>query len=204
MLAEFRHPVSVVTKSNLVLRDLDLIAPAAAAGRAAVYLSVTTLDRELARAMEPRAATPERRIEALDQLSAAGVPTGVLASPMIPALNDHELERILEAAAEAGAGRANYILVRLPLELKTLFVDWLETHFPDRASKVLAQVEAMRGGKLYDARYGERMRGGGPFADLLARRFETACRRLGLNRRTRDDLDTTAFRLPGATRSLFD
>jgi DNA repair photolyase len=197
VLCEYGHPFSIVTKSNLVLRDLDLIAPMAAAGRAQVFVSVTTLDRTLARRMEPRAPTPQRRVEALAALHEAGVPVGILASPMIPALNDTELERILEAGAAAGCKRAGYLVVRLPHELKQLFVEWLETHYPARAEKVLGQLRDMRGGALYDARFGHRMRGEGPFAELLERRFEIACRRLGLNRaRAQGELDCSGFRVP--------
>jgi DNA repair photolyase len=195
VLAEHRHPFSIVTKSALVLRDLDLIAEQARAGRANVFLSVTTLDGDLARRLEPRAAAPHRRLAAVRALSAAGVPCGVLASPMIPALNDHELESILEAGAEAGAGYANYILVRLPHEVKEVFGAWLAEHEPARAAKILGRIREARGGKLYDARFGARMRGEGPYAQMLARRFDVACRRLGFAR-TRPPLDATAFRVP--------
>ena len=206
VLAESRHPVSIVTKSNMVLRDLDLLGPMAAEGTASVCVSLTTLDRALARRMEPRAPTPERRLAAIRGLAAAGVPVSVLASPMIPALNDHELEAILEAAVEAGASSASYLLLRLPHELKQLFVDWLHEHYPARAGKVLARIRAMRDGRLNDPRFGSRMRGEGPYALLLARRFEVACRRLGLGCR-RADLDSTKFRrprAPGRTGRLFD
>jgi DNA repair photolyase len=205
VLAEFRHPVTIVTKSHLVLRDLDLLAPLARDGLLAVCVSITTLDRTLARRMEPRAPTPGRRLEALGELAAAGVPTGVLASPMIPGLNDHELERILRAAAEAGVRTANYELLRLPHELKQLFVEWLRARYPDHAAKVLSLLRATRGGRLYDSRFGVRSRGEGPYADLLARRFEVACRRLGLDREPAA-LDRSAFRVPpraGDQRRLF-
>jgi DNA repair photolyase len=195
VLQEFRHPVSIVTKSHLVLRDLDLLEPMAAAGRVAVYISITTLDLDLARRMEPRAPTPKRRLEAMGELSDSGVPTGVLSSPMIPALNDHELEGILEAAATAGARTANYILLRLPGELKQLFSDWLRTHYPDRAEKVLGRLRQMRGGELYESGFGGRMRGRGTHADLLDRRFEVACARLGL-KRERPRLDDSKFQVP--------
>ena len=192
-----RNPVSIVTKSRLVLRDLDILAPMAAEGLAQVCISVTTLDKGLARIMEPRAATPARRLEAIRRLAEAGVPTGVMAAPMIPALNDDELEAILEAGGQAGAGIANYILLRLPLELKALFEEWLEAHFPDRKDRVLNQLREARGGKLYQSNWGARMRGQGAYADLLARRFDLAVKRLGLNRR---DLpgNTKAFRRPTA------
>jgi len=195
VLDEFRHPATIVTKSVLVLRDLDLLEKMAEAGRVHVYLSVTTLDRSLARTMEPRAGTPERRLAALDALTSAGVPCGVLAAPMIPALNDHELERILAAARENGAEQAGYILLRLPHEVAPLFTEWLHAHYPDKAGHVLSVMRQMRGGDLYRAEWGRRMRGTGPFADLLRRRFETACRRLGLNRE-RPRLDVDAFRIP--------
>jgi DNA repair photolyase len=195
VLREFRHPVSIVTKSNLVLRDLDILAEMAADELACVLISVTSLDRTLARRMEPRAAAPHKRLEAMRALTDAGVPVGVLASPMIPALNDAELDRILQAAAGAGARSAGYILVRLPLEIADLFREWLEAHYPDRAARVLSLIEQTRGGALYDSRFGVRMRGTGAYADLLARRFEVAARRLGLDRPL-PELDTGKFRTP--------
>lgn len=206
VLAEARHPTGVVTKSALVLRDLDLLAPMAREGLARVMVSVTTLDRELARRMEPRAAAPERRLGAIRALAAAGVPVGVLASPMIPGLNDAELEAILEAARDAGADAAGFILVRLPLEIRDLFREWLETHYPTKAAKVEALIRDTRGGALYRAEFGERMRGRGPYADLLANRFRVAARRLDLGP-ARPPLRTDLFRpprAPGAPRSLFD
>lgn len=196
VLADCRHPFSIVTKSNLVLRDLDLIAPAAAAGRAAVFLSVTTLDRRLARTMEPRAATPLRRLDAIRGLASSGIPTGVMVAPVVPALTDGELESILEASRDAGARVAGYLLLRLPFEVKPLFLEWLEERFPERAAKVRGRIEAMRGGRLNDPRFGSRMRGEGPFADLLARRFRIAATRLGFESRPAP-LDTAAFRAPG-------
>ena len=195
VLAACDHPVTIVTKSALVLRDLDILAPMAARGLAAVAISVTTLDRDLARRMEPRAATPERRLEAIGELARAGVPAGVLAAPMIPALNDWELERILEASVAAGATTAGYVLLRLPLEIEQLFQEWLAEHVPGRAAHVMAIVREMRGGKAYDSRWGKRMRGTGVHADLLARRFQLAVRRLGLGRRDWR-LDTSRFRPP--------
>jgi DNA repair photolyase len=194
-LHEFRHPLTVVTKSNLVLRDLDLLAPMARDNLAAVFLSITTLDRTLARRMEPRAPTPDRRLTALRELSRAGVRTGVLASPMIPGLNDSELEAVLEAAAAAGARYAGTILVRLPWEVAQLFGEWLDAHYPGRAAKVLGRLREMRGGRLNDPRFDSRMRGSGPHAKLLNRRFEIACRRLGLSR-DRFELDRSRFRVP--------
>ncbi len=205
VLREARHPLGIVTKSALVLRDLDLIEPMAREGLASVMVSVTTLDRDLARTMEPRAAAPERRLATVRALAGEGVPVGVLASPMIPGLNDAELDAILEAAAEAGAGWAGYLLLRLPEELSGLFFDWLETHYPARASHVRTLIRETRGGKDYRSAWGERMRGRGAYADLLAGRFRVAARRFGLDRpppRMRRDL----FRppaAPGAPPSLF-
>ena len=195
VLEEFRHPATIVTKSALVLRDIDLLQSMARAGRVHVYLSVTTLDRSLARTMEPRAGTPERRMEALAELGRAGIPCGVLAAPMIPALNDHELENILTAARDNGVGQAAYILLRLPHEVAPLFEEWLHAHYPAKAAHVLSLMRQMRGGQLYRAEWGRRMRGTGPFAELLRRRFETTCRRLKLNRE-RPKLDCDAFRVP--------
>ncbi len=195
VLSDCGHPVTLVTKSAMVLRDLDILAPMAKRGLVKVCLSVTTLDRGLARRMEPRASTPVRRLEAIAGLKAAGVPVGVMAAPMIPALNDMELERILEAASSAGASEAGYILVRLPLEIKALFADWLQSHFPDKAKHVLSLVRESRGGKLYQSGFGTRMVGQGPYAELLKARFASACRRFGLNER-RFDLDTSQFEPP--------
>ncbi|HXV77031.1 MAG TPA: PA0069 family radical SAM protein [Candidatus Polarisedimenticolaceae bacterium] len=206
VLERHRHPVTIVTKSALVTRDLDILAPMAERRLAAVYLSITTLDDQLARRMEPRAAAPARRLATLARLADHGVPTGVLASPIIPGLNDDELERILEAAAKHGASRAGYLLLRLPHEVREIFSDWLERAYPGRASKILARIREMRGGELNDPRYGERHVGRGPFAELLARRFELAVRRLGLADR-RTELDTTQFRVPrggGRQGALFD
>jgi DNA repair photolyase len=197
VLSAFRHPFGIITKSALVLRDLDLIAPMAAEGLAGVSVSVTTLDRDLARRMEPRASTPAKRLEAIRRLADAGVPVAILASPMIPALNDHELEAILAAGAEAGATAANTILLRLPLELAGLFEEWLRTHVPDRADRVLSLIRQSRGGSLYRSAFGERMAGTGPHADLLRARFRAAVRRYGLGGR-RWDLRTDLFRVPPA------
>ncbi len=198
VLAAFRHPVSIVTKSALVLRDLDILAPMAAQGLASVGVSVTTLDGDLARCMEPRAATPLRRLATLRALSAAGVPTTVMAAPMIPGLNDDELEAILTAARDCGVRCAGYVLLRLPLELKELFEGWLAHHRPDRASRVLSLIRQCRDGCLYDSSFGGRMRGQGPYADLLASRFAAACRRLGIDTRRAHDagLDCSRFHPP--------
>ena len=195
MLADHNHPVGIVTKSALVTRDLDILAPMAAKGLATVLLSVTTLDSELARTLEPRASTPRKRLAAISMLSRAGIPTGVMAAPMIPALNDSEMEAILAAAREAGALRANFTLLRLPLEIKELFTEWLETHAPNKAKHVLSLIRQSRGGKLNDPNFHGRFTGTGPYADLMARRFRVACRKLGLNQ-TKLVLDTTQFRLP--------
>lgn len=191
VLAKANHPVMIVTKSALVTRDIDILAKMASKGLAKVAISVTTLDRKLARLMEPRASTPSRRLEAIRQLTDAGIPTGVLASPLIPALNDHELERILDSAQAAGAVSASYILLRLPLEVSPLFRDWLLRHYPDRYRHVMSLIKSMRGGKDYDAEFGKRMKGEGPYAWQISRRFELATKRLGLARRgvtLRDDL----------------
>ena len=206
VLAACDHPVVVITKSALVLRDLDILAAMAAKNLCAVGVSVTTLDHDLARRMEPRAATPPRRIETLRALSAAGVPAMVMAAPMIPFLNDWELERILEAAAGAGARTAGYVLLRLPLELKDLFGEWLEAHAPGKAKHVLNQLRASRGGQLYVSEFGERMTGRGTYAELLADRFRLACQRIGLNKRDDHPLDCARFRPPvppGGQFSLF-
>lgn len=199
-----RHPVCVVTKSALVVRDIDLLRPMAERDLVKVLVSVTSLDPELARRMEPRAASPTRRLRTIETLARAGVPVGVLASPMIPALNDHELDAILARAAAAGATSAGTILLRIPHELREVFRAWLEEAYPRRAAKVLGILSSMRGGTLYEAEFGKRMSGRGPFAELLARRFEVACRRHGLERASRE-LDTSRFRVPGrpVQRTLF-
>ncbi len=205
VLAAHEHPFSIVTKSALVLRDLDLIAPAAARGQASVFLSITTLDARLASRMEPRAAAPRRRVETLRAIAEARIPCGVLASPMIPGLNDHELERILDAAAAAGADTAGMILVRLPHEVKDVFTSWLESSEPARAGKILALIRQTRDGALNDPRFGSRMHGEGPYAEMLRRRFDVACTRFGLTQ-TRPALDTSQFRAPGSPgpqRALF-
>ncbi len=197
VFVEFQHPVSLVTKSALILRDLDLLGALAAQGLVNVAVSLTTLDRKLARTMEPRAAAPERRLEAIAGLAGAGVPVTALIAPTIPAINDHELERILQAAHEAGAQDAGYVFVRLPLEIKELFEGWLEEHFPDRKAHVLSLIRDARGGQLYDARWGVRMRGTGPYAALLEQRFAAASARLGFGRRSHE-LRTDLFRVPPA------
>jgi DNA repair photolyase len=199
------HPVGIVTKSALVLRDLDILARMAERNLAKVALSVTTLDTGLARKMEPRAATPMRRLETLRWLGAAGVPTSVMIAPVIPALNDMEIERILDAAHAAGVREAGYVLLRLPLELRDLFREWLKENYPHREEHVFRLIRDMRGGKDYDSKWGERMKGSGPYAWMIGRRFEMACKRLGLNG-TKSKLTTAHFRPPrpdSAQLSLF-
>jgi DNA repair photolyase len=177
------HPVGIVTKSALVLRDIDILARMARRNLVKVALSVTSLDPKLARTMEPRAATPARRLEAIKRMADAGIPTSVMVAPVIPAINDFEIERILDAAAAAGAKEAGYVLLRLPLEVRDLFREWVMENFPDRHRHVFKLIRDMRGGKDYDAKWGERMTGSGPIAWMIGRRFEAACERLGLNRR---------------------
>jgi DNA repair photolyase len=203
VLKETRHPFTIVTKSNLVLRDLDILAPMARENLVRVMISLTTLDRRLARTMEPRAAAPERRLEAIRTLNAAGVPTGVLTAPVIPAINDAELEALLDAAVRAGARHAGYVLLRLPLEIKDLFAEWLEAHFPDRKAKVLKLVRDTREGALYQSEFGLRQRGNGVYADLIASRFKQAERRLGLNRGV-PPLDVAQFEPPRAEAKASD
>ncbi len=201
VLARTRHPVTVVTKSALVLRDLDLLAEMAREGLASVAVSVTSLDAELKRKLEPRAASPQARLRALAALSVAGVATGVLVAPVIPALNDHEVEAILAAAAAAGVRWAAYVLLRLPYEIKDLFTEWLSEHYPDRAEHVMSLIRSMREGRLNDPRFGSRMRGTGPYALLLEHRFRLAARRLNLDSAGRDSLNTGLFRAPAPSGS---
>ena len=192
MLARHRHPFSLVTKSSGVERDLDLIAPMAQQGLAAVYITITTLDRALLRRLEPRAAAPERRLRTIRTLVEAGVPVGVSLAPHIPFVTD-DMEQVLEAAQQAGARSAFYHVLRLPWEVSPLFRQWLEMHHPQRAARVMARVQEMRGGKDYDSRFGSRFKGEGVWADLLRQRFAKACARWGLNRE-RLELDLTKFR----------
>ena len=196
VLARCRHPVSITTKSALVLRDRDLLAEMARENLAHVTMSITTLDRRLARSMEPRASAPGRRLEAVTGLRDAGVPVSVNFAPIIPALNDHEMEAVLEAARKAGACGAGYTLLRLPLEIADLFREWLEAHAPDRAARVLSRVRDMRGGPLYKSAFHTRMKGEGVYAETISKRFAIACRRLGLARGY-GVLDETRFRPPG-------
>ena len=197
VLQRFRHPVSLITKGNLIERDIDILSAMAADGLASVAVSVTTLDRDLKRALEPRTPEGNARLATVQRLSEAGVPVSVLVAPVIPALNDSELETILRRARDAGALSAGYILLRLPLEIRDLFQEWLEEHYPLRAEHVMSLIRQSRGGADYDARFGHRMRGTGAFADLLASRFDIACRKLGINRREGAvDLDCSKFRVP--------
>ena len=199
VLSATNHPVGIVTKSALVLRDLDILTSMAKRGLVKVALSVTTLDRRLARAMEPRASTPDKRIETLQRLVDAGVPASVMVAPVIPGLTDMEMERILECASTVGIKNAGYVLLRLPLEIGDLFTEWLQANCPDRAKRVLSLMRSMRGGKLYDAKWGKRMVGDGPYAWMIGRRFEMAAERLGMNESSvelRTDLFTPPSR-PG-------
>ena len=180
VLAAFRHPVAIVTKGTLIERDIDILAPMAARGLVRVGISVTTLDRDLARRMEPRAPSPARRLATIRALTAAGVPVRIMASPMVPALTDPELERILEAGRDAGATTASWIMLRLPREVSALWQEWMAEHVPDRAARIMARLREMHGGKDYDARWGRRMRGEGPYAEMVQARFAGAVRRLGL------------------------
>lgn len=204
VLWEFRHPVGIVTKGSLIERDLDLLEPMAAEGLVQVFVSIGTLNGEIARTLEPRAAAPYRRVETLKRLSARGVPCGVFVAPIIPFLNDKDMESVLEAAGNAGARTAGYTLLRLPWEVKDLFKNWLEQHAPLKAAHIMARIRDMRGGRENDPQFGSRMKGEGQFAELLRRRFAVACRRLGLNADKRMRLDTGKFRRsPARQGSLF-
>lgn len=196
VLAAHRHPVGIVTKSALVQRDIDVLSAMARDGLVRVHVSITTLDRRLARAMEPRASTPPRRLEAVRALADAGIPVGVMVAPILPALTDHEIETILAAAADAGAESADYILLRLPQEVGPLFEEWLMATCPDRAARVLSLIRQSRGGRIYDSRFGHRMRGEGAFAKLIADRFRIASHRHGLDKRG-PPLRTDLFCRPG-------
>ncbi|MDB5446853.1 MAG: Radical domain protein [Phenylobacterium sp.] len=194
-LQRFRHPFSIITKSALILRDLDVLGEMGRAGLARAAVSITSLDRKLARSMEPRAATPERRLDAVRRLTEAGCPTTVMFAPSIPALNDHEMEAVLQRAAEAGAVTAGYVALRLPLEIKELFEEWLEADHPDRAKRVMSMVRQMRGGAAYNSAWGTRMTGQGPVADAMRQRFAIAQRRFGLER-VLPPLDLSQFARP--------
>lgn len=193
VMEETRHPVGIVTKSSLVTRDIDILARLAKDDLIKVAISITSLDAKLARAMEPRASAPHKRLAAVEALAEAGIPTAVMVAPIVPALNDPEIETILERSAAAGAKEAGFVLLRLPLEIRDLFREWLEEHYPDRADRVFSLVRSTRGGKDYDAKWGERLRGSGPYAWQIGRRFQLTAKRLGLNARSyrlRDDLFT--------------
>ncbi len=205
VLERTSHPVGIVTKSTMILRDLDILSSLAARGLVKVAISVTSLDHKLSRAMEPRAATPQRRLEAIRVLSEAGIPVSVMAAPVIPGLNDHEIEKILLSAAAAGARNAGYILLRLPLEVRELFREWLRETVPDKTAKVMSLIKQTRGGKEYDATWGLRMRGVGPLAWMIGRRFEVGSAKAGLNK-SHTHLRTDCFEPPlerGAQLALF-
>ena len=204
VLLEYRHPVSIITKGALILRDQDLLAELASLGLCSVRVSLTTLDNSLKRTMEPRTAAPATRLKILRELTAVGVPTGIIMGPVIPFVNDHELERILKAAAEAGATRASWVMLRLPLELDELFQDWLQRHFPQRAGHVMNRIRDLREGKSYQSEFGKRMTGTGPYADLIRQRFTRQARAVGLNRDPEPILRTDLFRRPaGEQMGLF-
>jgi DNA repair photolyase len=195
VLRDANHPVGIVTKSILVLRDLDILSEMAAKGLAKVALSVTTLDPKLARAMEPRASTPSKRLEAIRELSRAGVPAAIMTAPIVPAINDSEIERLLDAGAANGAVEAGFVMLKMPFEIKDLFREWLREHFPDKEKHVISLIRDIHGGKDYDSTWGLRQTGTGPYAWSIGRRFELACNRLGLNRRSYR-LTTALFRKP--------
>ena len=202
VLAEFRNPVGVITKNALVARDADVLAELARFNAARVFLSITTLDANLARIMEPRTSTPEMRLDAIRQLSAAGVPVGVMVAPVVPGITDHEMPKIIAAAREAGAKWAGFVVLRLPWAVAPLFEKWLDEHFPDRKDKVLNRVRDLRGGKLYDAKWGLRGKGEGIFAEQIAALFEVACRKVGMNEEE-DELSTEHFRRRSLQGALF-
>ncbi|MEC3863000.1 PA0069 family radical SAM protein [Mesobacterium sp. TK19101] len=205
VLAAFRHPVAIVTKGTLIERDIDLLAPLAGQGLVRVGISVTTLDRDLSRRMEPRVPAPARRLQTIRRLTQAGIPVRLMVSPVVPALTDPELESILHAGAEAGASAASWVMLRLPREVAPLWRAWLEEHYPDRAARVMARVREMHGGRDYDPRWGHRMRGEGPYAQVISQRFKLAARRLELDR-PQTDLRCDLFRVPpraGGQLSLF-
>src|SRR5690606_1725566 len=196
VMRDFRHPLSIITKSALVLRDLDLLAELAANDLVEIMVSITSLDPEIKRTLEPRAAGPAARLRAVRELNRAGVPAGVMVAPVIPAITDHEIEHIVAAAADAGAIRVGYVMLRLPYEVKMLFRAWLDAHYPQRAAHVMSLVQAMRGGRDNDPRFGSRMRGEGVYAELIAKRFQAACRKHGLPRSETRTLRTDLFAPP--------
>jgi len=195
VLKTHHNPVAIITKSALVERDIDLLAPMAEMNLVRVFVSVTTLDRELGRRLEPRAAAPQRRLETIRRLQQAGIPVGVLMAPIIPVLNDNEIEQLLGECAAAGADSASYVILRLPHEIKDLFIQWLQEHYPLKAEHVMNRIRDLRGGREYHSEFGERMRGSGQYAELIAHRFSLACKKQGLNRR-RLELDCSKFRVP--------
>ncbi|MBN8413633.1 PA0069 family radical SAM protein [Halomonas litopenaei] len=203
LLLECRHPVTLITKSTLILRDKEVLQALARRRLVKVMISLTSLDDDLKRRLEPRAASPKARLKTLHELAALGIPTGALISPVIPGLTDHELETLLTAAKDAGASSAGWMLLRLPHEVAPLFAEWLEHHYPQRAAKVMSLIRQCRNGQDYDSRFGHRMRGQGVFADLLDQRYRKACRRLGLPQRDETTLDTSSFRPPQRQGSLF-
>jgi DNA repair photolyase len=204
VLLEYRHPVTILTKGALILRDLNLLSELADQGLCSVGVSLTTLDNSLKRILEPRTAAPATRLKILRELSAAGVPTSIVMAPVIPFVNDHELERILKAATEAGATRASWVMLRLPLELDELFQDWLQRHLPQRAEHVMNRIRDLREGKSYQSGFGKRMTGSGPYADLIRQRFNRQARAVGLNRGKEPALRTDLFRRPaGEQMGLF-
>jgi DNA repair photolyase len=202
VLAKFRNPVSVITKNHLVTRDIDLLKELSKHSAVAVNISLTTLDPELARTLEPRASAPPRRLETIRELAIAGIPVNIMMAPIIPGLTDHEIPRLLEAAARAGASSAAYTLLRLPLAVAPIFSEWLERHRPGEKRKVLERLKCMRGGRLNDGRFGDRMRGSGPFAAQIRQMFGVSCRRFGLAREY-SPLSTAAFRIPCTQAELF-
>jgi DNA repair photolyase len=205
VLAEFRNPVAIVTKNHLVTRDIELLSELGQHDAAVVAVSLTTLDDDLRRVMEPRTSRPVRRLATIEALARAGVPVGVMTAPVIPGLNDHELPNLISATAEAGEGFAAYTPVRLPYAVRPLFEDWLARHFPERKEKVLNRIRSMRGGKLNDARFGSRMSGEGVFADQISQLFDISCRRVGLEGKRFPRLSTAAFRRAGEIQpGLFD
>lgn len=203
-LQRYRHPFSIITKGSLILRDLDILSEMAAANLCSVAVSLTSLDNDLKRIMEPRAASASARLRVIESLSREGVPVAVMVAPVIPAINDHEIESILEAASQAGARSAAYVFLRLPREISELFREWLQEHFPDRKDKVMNLIRQSRGMRDYQGEFGLRMRGSGAIAELISRRFAVAVKRLGLNQQSQEPLDTSQFSKPNLQRSLFD
>ena len=202
VLAECEHPVSIVTKSALIERDIDILAPMAQKNLAKVFVSIGTLDRGLARKLEPRAASPQRRMDVVKKLNENKIPCGVMIAALVPALNDKTMEHVLEAAAAAGAREAAYVVMRLPHELKTLFKEWLAEHYPERAEHVMSIVRQMRGGRENDPNFGTRMSGTGNYAELMEKRFDIACRRYGINKREAPELDCSRFKPPSPSGQL--